>query len=71
MRVKFPEEMVKALENCAGMGLCTNCPYDAVPACVRELGRDAAETIRLLLLDLAMETEAAGHYETEKESEAV
>mgnify|MGYP007022355579 CR=1 FL=1 len=58
MRVKSPEEMVKALENCAKMGPCTNCPYDEVPACVHELSRDAAETIRLLLIDLAMETEA-------------
>lgn len=58
MRVKSPEEMIKAHENCAKMGLCTNCPYDVVPACVRELSRDAAETIRLLLIDLAMETEA-------------
>ena len=48
MRVKSPEEIVKALENCAEMGPCTNCPYDAVPACVRELSRDAAETIKYL-----------------------
>lgn len=58
MRVKSPEEMVKALENCAKLGPCTNCPYDEVLACVRELSRDAAEIIRLLLLDLAIETEA-------------
>ena len=48
MRVKSPEEMVKALENCAESGPCTNCPYDEVPACLRELSRDAAETIRQL-----------------------
>ena len=58
MRVKSPEEMIKALENCAEMGPCTNCPYNDTLLCLREIGRDAAETIRLLLIDLAMETEA-------------
>ena len=58
MRVKSLKEMVKALENCAESGPCTNCPYNDTLLCLREIGRDAAETIRLLLIDLAMETEA-------------
>ena len=46
MRVKSPEEMIKALENCAEMGPCTNCPYNDTLLCLREIGRDAAEIIR-------------------------
>lgn len=48
MRVKSPEEMVKALENCAKFGPCGTCAYDACGNCRWELMRDAAEVIRTL-----------------------
>lgn len=66
MRVKSPEEMIKALENCAELGPCTNCPYDEVSACVRELNRDATEIILALLNGVAMKTEPEAADDTEK-----